>query len=138
MDSLKSEGRRMSLLQHWPLESHISCSVLEERARINQPTCRILPLPWIVLKPGKDICSAMCLAPYHSLREGWRICPLGICMYFSSSPLFTAVFFIPPCFSIAMYTLTVDGLFFGWFLLKLIEHLADRQLSRPCRVCFMT
>lgn len=42
-------------------------------------------------------------------REGWRICPLGICMCFSSSPLFTAVFFYPSCFSIAMYTLTVDG-----------------------------
>ncbi|XP_070227629.1 myocardin-related transcription factor A isoform X2 [Bos mutus] len=69
MDSLKSEGRRMSLLQHWPLESHLSPSVLEERARIYQPTCRILPLSWIVLKPGKDSRSAMCLAPYHSLRE---------------------------------------------------------------------
>ncbi|XP_043737578.1 myocardin-related transcription factor A isoform X1 [Cervus elaphus] len=69
MASLKSEGRRMSLLQHWPLESHLSPSVLEERAGIYQPTCRILPLPWIVLKPGKDSRSAMCLAPYHSLRE---------------------------------------------------------------------
>ncbi|XP_065800498.1 myocardin-related transcription factor A isoform X2 [Muntiacus reevesi] len=69
MASLKSEGRRVSLLQHWPLESHLSPSVLEERARIYQPTCRILPLPWIVLKPGEDSRSAMCLAPYHSLRE---------------------------------------------------------------------
>eukprot|EP00070_Physeter_catodon_P039568 XP_028346462.1 myocardin-related transcription factor A isoform X3 [Physeter catodon] len=58
----------MSLLQHWPLESHISPR-LEEKTKIYQPTCRILPLSWIVLKPGKDSYSAVCLAPYHSLRE---------------------------------------------------------------------
>ncbi|XP_004437945.2 PREDICTED: MKL/myocardin-like protein 1 isoform X2 [Ceratotherium simum simum] len=69
MASLRSEGRKTSLLQHWPLESHISPSMLEEKTKIHQPTCRILPLSWIVLKPGKDSCSAVCLAPYHSLRE---------------------------------------------------------------------
>lgn len=115
MDSLKSEGRRMSLLQHWPLESHLSPSVLEERARIYQPTCRILPLPWIVLKPGKDSRSAMCLAPYHSLREGWHICPLGICMYFLSLPLFTAVFFIP-----SLFLCSHARFDFGWFILWMV------------------
>ncbi|XP_070362925.1 myocardin-related transcription factor A isoform X1 [Equus asinus] len=68
MASLRSEGRKTGLLQHWPLEAHISPSMLEE-TKIHQPTCRILPLSWIVLKPGKDSYSAMCLAPYHSLRE---------------------------------------------------------------------
>lgn len=127
MASLKSEGRRMSLLQHWPLESHLSPSVLEERARIYQPTCRILPLPWTVLKPGKDSRSAMCLAPCHSLREGWHICPLGICMFFFVfSSVYCCLFLSPPCFSIGIHALTLDGLFFGWFLLTLIEHLADR------------
>lgn len=80
MASLKSEERKTSWLQHWPLESHISPSMLEEKTKIGQPTCRILPLSWIVLKPGKDSCSAVCLAPYHSLREGWHIYPFGICM----------------------------------------------------------
>ncbi|XP_060515478.1 myocardin-related transcription factor A isoform X1 [Panthera onca] len=43
--------------------------MLEEKTKIHQPTCRILPLSWIVLEPGKDSYSAVCLAPYHSLRE---------------------------------------------------------------------
>lgn len=30
------------------------------------------------------------------------------------------------CFSVAIQPLTLDDFFFGWFLLKLIEHLADR------------
>nr|XP_031527635.1 myocardin-related transcription factor A [Vicugna pacos] len=68
MASLKSEKRKTSLLQHWPLASPISPSMLEE-TKIYQPTCRILPLSWIVLKPGKDSYSAVCLAPYHRLRE---------------------------------------------------------------------
>ncbi|XP_045042933.2 myocardin-related transcription factor A isoform X2 [Desmodus rotundus] len=70
MASLGSKVRKTGLLQHWPLESHISPSILEEKTKKNhQHTCRILPLSWIVLKPGKDSCSAVCLAPYHSLRE---------------------------------------------------------------------
>nr|XP_045376589.1 myocardin-related transcription factor A isoform X2 [Camelus bactrianus] len=68
MASLKSEEGKTSLLQHWPLASPISPSMLEE-TKIYQPTCRILPLSWIVLKPGKDSYSAVCLAPYHRLRE---------------------------------------------------------------------
>uniref|UniRef100_A0ABI8AEA6 SAP domain-containing protein n=2 Tax=Felis catus TaxID=9685 RepID=A0ABI8AEA6_FELCA len=69
MASLRSEVRKTGLLQHWPLEPHISPSMLEEKTKIHQPTCRILPLSWIVLEPGKDSYSAVCLAPYHSLRE---------------------------------------------------------------------
>lgn len=115
----------------------LSCSVLEERAR-DQPTCRILPLPWIVLKPGKDSCS--CHVPGALSQFTGRLAYLSLGdlhVFFVFSSVYCRLFY-PPCFSIAMYTLTVDGLFFGWFLLKLIEHLADRQLSRPCRVCFMT
>lgn len=89
MASLRSEG---SLLQYWPLASHISPSMLEEKTKIHQPTCRILPLSWIVLQPGKDSYSALCLAPYHSLREGWHIYPFGICML-SFPPQLTAVFY---------------------------------------------
>ncbi|XP_037016546.2 myocardin-related transcription factor A isoform X2 [Artibeus jamaicensis] len=69
MASLRSEGRKTGLLPHWPLESHISPSILEEKTKNHHHTCRILPLSWIVLKPGKDSYSAVCLAPYHSLRE---------------------------------------------------------------------
>uniref|UniRef100_A0A8C0Q4X7 Myocardin related transcription factor A n=2 Tax=Canis lupus TaxID=9612 RepID=A0A8C0Q4X7_CANLF len=69
MASLRSEVRKTSVLQHWPLEPHISPSMLEEKTKIHQPTCRILPLSWIVLEPGKDSYPAVCLAPYHSLRE---------------------------------------------------------------------
>ncbi|XP_045691111.1 myocardin-related transcription factor A isoform X2 [Phyllostomus hastatus] len=69
MASLRSEGRKTGLLQHCPLESHISPSILKEKTKNYQHTCRILPLSWIVLKPGKDSYSAVCLAPYHSLRE---------------------------------------------------------------------
>ncbi|XP_047407384.1 myocardin-related transcription factor A isoform X5 [Sciurus carolinensis] len=68
MASLRREERKTGFLQHWPLDPHISSSVLE-KTKIHQPTCRILPLSWIVLKPGKDSCSAVCLTPYHSLRE---------------------------------------------------------------------
>ncbi|XP_036924006.1 myocardin-related transcription factor A isoform X4 [Sturnira hondurensis] len=69
MASLRSEGRKTGLLQHWPLESHISPSILEEKTKNHHHTCRILPLSWIVLTPEKDSYSAVCLAPYHSLRE---------------------------------------------------------------------
>ncbi|KAF6120438.1 myocardin related transcription factor A [Phyllostomus discolor] len=69
MASLRREGRKTGLLQHWPLESHICPSILKEKTKNYQHTCRILPLSWIVLKPGKDSYSAVCLAPYHSLRE---------------------------------------------------------------------
>ncbi|XP_048659057.1 myocardin-related transcription factor A isoform X2 [Marmota marmota marmota] len=68
MASLRSEERKTGFLQRWPLESHISSSMLE-KTKIHQPTCRFLPLSWIVLKPWKDSCSAVCLAPSHSLRE---------------------------------------------------------------------
>ncbi|KAM6215031.1 myocardin-related transcription factor A isoform 2-T2 [Rhynchocyon petersi] len=68
MASLRRERRKTGFLPHWPLESHISSSMLE-KTKSHQPPCRILPLSWIVLKPGKDSCSAVCLAPYHSLRE---------------------------------------------------------------------
>lgn len=95
MASLRSEVRKTGLLQHWPLEPHISPSMLEEKTKIHQPTCRILPLSWIVLEPGKDSYSAVCLAPYHSLREGWHIYPVGICMLLFP-PQFTAVFLTPP------------------------------------------
>lgn len=94
MASLKSEEGKTSLLQHWPLASPISPSMLEE-TKIYQPTCRILPLSWIVLKPGKDSYSAVCLAPYHRLREGWHIYPFGICMLLFP-PQLTAVFFLLP------------------------------------------
>lgn len=85
MASLRTEVRKTGLLQHWPLEPHISPSMLEEKTKIHQPACRILPLSWIVLEPGRDSCSAVRLAPYHSFREGWHIYPLGICMLFVSS-----------------------------------------------------
>lgn len=124
MASLRSEGRKTSLLQHWPLESHISPSMLEEKTKIHQPTCRILPLSWIVLKPGYDSYSAVCLAPYHSLREGWHIYPFGICMLFLPSQL-TAVFYPSPFFC------SLSSFDFWWciapgFLLKLFKHSADR------------
>ncbi|XP_054095174.2 myocardin-related transcription factor A isoform X5 [Callithrix jacchus] len=70
MASLRREGRKTGLLQHWPLETHISSSMLEENTKIYQPTCRILPLSWIVLKPKNDsYYSALCLTHYQSLRE---------------------------------------------------------------------
>lgn len=69
MTSLRSEGRKTGLLPHWSMEPRLSPCVLEE-TRSHQPTCSILPLSWIVVRPGKDSCSALCLAPYHSLREG--------------------------------------------------------------------
>lgn len=106
MASLRSEGRKTSLLQHWPLESHISPSMLE-KTKIHQPTCRILPLSWIVLKPRNDSYSAVCLAPYHSLREGWHIYPFGICMLFSLLNLLLS--FTPPHFSVVFQALTFGG-----------------------------
>ncbi|XP_054438396.1 myocardin-related transcription factor A isoform X2 [Pteronotus mesoamericanus] len=69
MASLRSEGRKTGLLQHWPLEPHISPSILEEKTKNHQHMGRILPLSWIVLKPGKDSYSTVCLACYHGLRE---------------------------------------------------------------------
>lgn len=109
MASLRSEVRKTGLLQHWPLEPHISPSMLEEKTKTHQPTYRILPLSWIVLEPRKDSYSAVCLAPYHSLREGWHIYPVGICMLLFP-PQFTAVFLSPPYVSVAVQTLTLGGL----------------------------
>lgn len=68
MAALRRAGMETGFLQYWPLESYISSTL--EKTRICQPACRILPLSWIVLKPRKDSCSAVCLTPYHSLREG--------------------------------------------------------------------
>ncbi|XP_075815931.1 myocardin-related transcription factor A isoform X2 [Microtus pennsylvanicus] len=67
MAALRRAGMETGFLQCWPLESYISSTL--EKTRICQPACRILPLSWIVLKPRKDSCSAICLTPYHSLRE---------------------------------------------------------------------
>lgn len=108
MASLRSEGRKTSLLQSWPLASHISPSMLEEKTKIHQPTCRILPLSWIVLQPGKDSYSALCLAPYHSLREGWHIYPFGICML--SFPPQCCLLSLP-YFSVTIQALPLGGLF---------------------------
>lgn len=124
MASLRSEERKMSLLQHWPLESHISPSMLEEKTKIHQPTCRILPLSWIVLKPGNDSYSAVCLAPYRSLREGWHIHPFGICMLFSLLNLLLS--FIPFPFFCSLSSFGFWWCIVPGFLLKLFEHSADR------------
>lgn len=68
MAALRRAGMEPGFLQYWPLESYVSSPL--EKTKIWQPTCRVLPLSWIVLKPGKDSYSAVCLTPYHSLREG--------------------------------------------------------------------
>lgn len=68
MAALRRAGMETGCLQCWPLESCISSPL--EKTKICQPACRILPFSWIVLKPEKDSCSAMCLTPYHSWREG--------------------------------------------------------------------
>lgn len=121
MASLGSKVRKTGLLQHWPLESHISPSILEEKTKKNhQHTCRILPLSWIVLKPGKDSYSAVCLAPYHSLREGWHIYPFGICMLFFLLNLLLSFIYSP-------FLCSHPSFDFWWFivpgfLLKLFEH----------------
>lgn len=124
MASLKSEGRKTSLLQHWPLESHISPSMLEEKTKIHQHTCGILPLSWIVLKPGNDSYSAVCLAPYHSLREGWHIYPFGICMLFSLLNLLLS--FIPSPFFYSLSSFDFWWCIVPGFLLKFFEHSTDR------------
>lgn len=68
MAALRRVGMETDCLQYWPLESCISSPL--EKTKICQPVCRILPFSWIVLKPGKDSYSAVCLTPYQSLREG--------------------------------------------------------------------
>ncbi|XP_076767781.1 myocardin-related transcription factor A isoform X5 [Arvicanthis niloticus] len=67
MAALRRAGMETGCLQYWPLESYISSPL--EKTKICQPACRILPFSWIVLKPGKDSYSAVCLTPFHSLRE---------------------------------------------------------------------
>lgn len=126
MASLRSEGRKTGLLQHWPLEAHISPSMLEE-TEIHHPTCRILPLSWIVLKPGKDSYSAVCLAPYHSLREGWHIIPLGFAWFCFLLNLLLS--FIPSLFLCSHPSFDCAWFILPGFLLKLVEHSADKQLS---------
>lgn len=110
MASLRSEGRKTSLLQNWPLESHISPSMLEEKTKIHHPMCRILPLSWIVLKPRKDSYSAVCLAPYHSLREGWHIYPFGICMLSFPTQLSAVFYPLPVSLQPSIQALTLGGL----------------------------
>lgn len=68
MAALRRAGMETDCLQYWPLESCVSSPL--EKTKICQPACRILPFSWIVLKPGKDSYSAVCLTPYQSLREG--------------------------------------------------------------------
>lgn len=94
-------------LQRWPLESCISSPL--EKPRLCQPACRILPFSWIVLTPGEDSCSAMCLTPYHSLREGQHIYRFGVCMLLPN--LNVLLLFIPSCQSVATQVFTWDGLF---------------------------
>ena len=47
-------------------------------------------------------------------------------VFFVFSSVYYCLFLSPLGFSIGIHALTLDGLFFGWFLLTLIEHLADR------------
>lgn len=111
MASLRREGRKTGLLQHWPLETRISSSMLEEKIKIHQPTCRILPLSWIVLKPRKDsYYSAVCLTHYHSLREGSNIYLFGICMLLFPLKL-NCCLLSQSYFSVAIQALTLSGLF---------------------------